>query len=178
MSFRANDLVNGVFIHALTKKQSLSGLEPAYSGEIHTSQGNFLLGRCHWSISQNTMAQEKTSTLWLYLGCACQSSGACQLTVPTRLRTIDRVDCFTLASPKSAILAVPRMVMRIFDDLQSRWMTDGLRRWRYSKPRAISSIMANWTEDGYILAQLALSYEVGKKRRTTLCSDGAGTLRT
>ena len=111
--------------------------------KMRTSQGNFLVVACHWSISQNTIAQEKTSTLWLYFGCACQSSGACQFTVPTRLRTIDRVDCFTLASPKSAILAVPLAVMRILDDLQSRWMMDGFRVWRYSSPRAISSIICN-----------------------------------
>jgi hypothetical protein len=65
------------------------------------------------------------------------------LTVPTRLRTIDRVDCFTFASPKSAIFAVPLAVMRMFDDLQSRWITDGLRRCRYSSPRAMSSIIVS-----------------------------------
>lgn len=108
-----------------------------------TSQGNFFVEACHWSISQYTQAHEKTSTLWLYFGCADQSSGACQFTVPTRLRTIDRVDCFTFASPKSAIFAVPFEVIRIFDDLQSRWITDGFRSWRYWRPRAMSSIIFN-----------------------------------
>lgn len=106
-----------------------------------TSQGNLGLGRCHCIISQNTIAQEKTSTLWLYFGWGCHSSGACQFTVPTKLLTIERVDCLTFASPKSVIFATPLEVTRIFEDLQSRWITDGLCEWRYWRPRAISSIM-------------------------------------
>lgn len=110
------------------------------------SQGCFLTDKCHCNISQNTNAHEKASTLWLYFGCAVQSSGACQFTVPTRLLTMDRVDCLTLASPKSAILAVPRAVIRILDDLQSLWMMDGFRVCKYSRPRAISSIMLSCGE--------------------------------
>ena len=140
----------------------------------HTSQGNFFVGACHWSISQNTIAHENTSTLWLYFGCACHSSGACQLTVPTRLRTIERVDCLTLARPKSAIFAVPFAVMRIFDDLQSRWMMDGFLVCRYSKPLAISSII-----DSYSVA-LASHQNQGSisNKLTTLCSEGALVCRT
>lgn len=103
-----------------------------------------MLGLCHCNISQYTHAHEKTSTLWLYFGCATHNSGACQFTVPTRLRTIDLVDCFTFAKPKSAIFAVPFDVIKIFDDLQSRCMTDGFRVCKYSKPRAMSSIRLSW----------------------------------
>lgn len=90
------------------------------------------------------------STLWLYFGWGCHSSGACQLTVPTRLTTIDRVDCLTLASPKSAIFAVPLLVIKMLDDLQSRWMTEGLRSCRYWMPRAMSSAMLStlWRDGG------------------------------
>ena len=109
-----------------------------------TSQGNFFSLTCHCSISQKTIAHEKTSTLWLYFGLGCQSSGACQLTVPTRLRTIDRVDCFTFARPKSVIFATPLEVIRILEDLQSRWMTDGFLVCKYSRPRAISSMMESY----------------------------------
>lgn len=116
LALRSHSIIDGMFIHSLEKGLELYDREDVVA---LTSQGNFLFGTCHWSISQYTMAHEKTSTLWLYLGCACQSSGACQLTVPTKLRTIDRVDCFTLAKPKSAIFAVPREVMRMLDDLQS-----------------------------------------------------------
>jgi len=113
-------------------------------GEL-TSQGYLGSGRCHWNISQYTIAHEKTSTLKLYFGCGCHNSGACQLTVPTKLLTIDRVDCLTLASPKSVILATPLLVMRILEDLQSRWMTDGLWLWRYWIPRAMSTIIHTYS---------------------------------
>ena len=53
------------------------------------------------------------------------NSGACQLTIPTRLRIIDLVDCLNFANPKSAIFATPLAVMRILEDLQSRCMIDG-----------------------------------------------------
>lgn len=123
LALSADFLINSVLIHALqaTVNYNLKSTRVWY----HTSQGNFLFGKCHCSISQNTIAHENTSTLWLYLGCACHSSGACQLTVPTKLRTIDRVDCLTFANPKSAILAVPREVMRMLEDLQSLWITEG-----------------------------------------------------
>src|SRR5712672_3581895 len=107
--------------------ETISCLSALLNPGKFTSHGYFLLGRCHCSISQYTAPPANTSTLWLYLGCGCHSSGACQLTVPTRLRTMERVLCFTLAKPKSAILATPFDVMRIFDDLQSRWMTEGFR---------------------------------------------------
>ena len=137
-----------------------------------TSQGYFGSSRCHCSISQKTQAHEKTSTLWLYFGCAAQSSGACQLTVPTKLRTIDLVDCLTFARPKSAILAVPLDVIKMFDDLQSRCITDGFRLCRYSKPRAMSSIIHNYN----------MSIQIKTRKHwvihTTLYNDGGETFRT
>lgn len=67
---------------------------------------------------------------------------------------MERVDCFTFARPKSAILALPLAVIKMLEDLQSRWMTEGLRQCRYSMPRATSRAMPS-----------------------TLWREGAGTLR-
>lgn len=79
---------------------------------------------------------------------------------------MERVDCLTLASPKSAILAVPRAVIRILDDLQSRWMMEGFRVCRYSRPRAISSIMLSYE------ANEIINQAQNGERLTTLCKEG------
>lgn len=69
---------------------------------------------------------------------------------------MDRVDCFTLASPKSAILAVTLEVTRTLEDLQSRWITGGLCSWRYLIPRAMSSMREIWIKMSKILACIAV----------------------
>lgn len=40
-----------------------------------TSHGYFFSALCHWSISQKTIAHEKTSTFESYFGCAVHISG-------------------------------------------------------------------------------------------------------